>query len=296
MKDKVSKNFFGVAILNVIITLAEFIGGFMSGSLALLSDAVHNLGDVGAIILSFVAHLVGKKKQNSNKTFGYKRAEIIAAFVNAFILLAMTVYLVIEAFERLNDQVTIDGELMLIIAVIGLIANFISMLIMHQHSKDNVNIKSVFLHMLSDALSSIGVIIAAILINVYHIMWVDAAITVIVSVVLAYEAIKILKNTLNILMESNPDIDLKKVESDLCQFELINTIHHVHVWQFSDSEIMLDAHVNVNPKIKVSQLDELYDQINRVLKQNFGISHVTIQVESARGLNEKIIPHGENEK
>lgn len=296
MKDKVSKNFFGVAILNVIITLAEFIGGFMSGSLALLSDAVHNLGDVGAIILSFVAHLVGKKKQNSNKTFGYKRAEIIAAFVNAFILLAMTVYLVIEAFERLNDQVTIDGELMLIIAVIGLIANFISMLIMHQHSKDNVNIKSVFLHMLSDALSSIGVIIAAILINVYHIMWVDAAITVIVSVVLAYEAIKILKNTLNILMESNPDIDLKKVESDLCQFELINTIHHVHVWQFSDSEIMLDAHVNVNPKIKVSQLDELYDQINRVLKQNFGISHVTIQIESARGLNEKIIPHGENEK
>lgn len=296
MKDKVSKNFFGVAILNVIITLAEFIGGFMSGSLALLSDAVHNLGDVGAIILSFVAHLVGKKKQNSNKTFGYKRAEIIAAFVNAFILLAMTVYLVIEAFERLNDQVTIDGELMLIIAVIGLIANFISMLIMHQHSKDNVNIKSVFLHMLSDALSSIGVIIAAILINVYHIMWVDAAITVIVSVVLAYEAIKILKNTLNILMESNPDIDLKKVESDLCRFELINTIHHVHVWQFSDSEIMLDAHVNVNPKIKVSQLDELYDQINRVLKQNFGISHVTIQVESARGLNEKIIPHGENEK
>ncbi|KRN04250.1 cation diffusion facilitator family transporter [Holzapfeliella floricola] len=296
MKDKVSKNFFGVAILNVIITLAEFIGGFMSGSLALLSDAVHNLGDVGAIILSFVAHLVGKKKQNSNKTFGYKRAEIIAAFVNAFILLAMTVYLVIEAFERLNDQVTIDGELMLIIAVIGLIANFISMLIMHQHSKDNVNIKSVFLHMLSDALSSIGVIIAAILINVYHIMWVDAAITVIVSVVLAYEAIKILKNTLNILMESNPDIDLKKVESDLCQFELINTIHHVHVWQFSDSEIMLDAHVNVNPKIKVSQLDGLYDQINRVLKQNFGISHVTIQVESARGLNEKIIPHGENEK
>ncbi|MGX4644733.1 MULTISPECIES: cation diffusion facilitator family transporter [Holzapfeliella] len=296
MKDKVSKNFFSVAILNVVITLAEFIGGFMSGSLALLSDAVHNLGDVGAIILSFVAHLIGKKKQNSNKTFGYKRAEIIAAFVNAFILLAMTVYLVIEAFERLNDEVTIDGELMLIIAVIGLIANFISMLVMHQHSKDNVNIKSVFLHMLSDALSSIGVIIAAILINVYHIMWIDAVITVIVSVVLGYEAIKILKNTLNILMESNPNVDLEKVESDLLKLDLINAVHHVHVWQFSDAEIMLDAHINVDSKIKVEKLDGLYDQINHVLKQNFGISHVTIQVESARGLNEKIIPHGENEQ
>lgn len=178
MHDRLSKKFLWVTLFNLIITLVEFIGGIVSGSLALLSDAVHNLGDVGAILLSFFAHIVGQKSKNNRKTFGYKRAEILAAFTNAIILIVISGFLIVEAIRRFSNPVTIGGNVMLIVAVVGLLGNFVSMLAMHSDSKHNLNVKSTFLHMLSDAVSSVGVIVAAVVIKIWDVTWLDPAITI----------------------------------------------------------------------------------------------------------------------
>ncbi len=144
MHDRLSKKFLWVTVFNVVITLAEFIGGVVSGSLALLSDAVHNLGDVGAILLSFVSHRISQKHKNSKKTFGYKRAEILAAFTNAIILLVISGFLIVEALRRFSEPVEIGGNVMLVVSIVGLLGNFISMVVMHADSKRNLNVKSTF--------------------------------------------------------------------------------------------------------------------------------------------------------
>ena len=168
-KDHTTKRYVFVTLLNVVITIAEFIGGIFSGSLALLSDAVHNLSDVGAIILSFVAHLISRKSRNQFKTFGYERAETLAAFTNGVILIVISVVLFVEAIQRFWKPEHIHGGIMLIVSIIGLAANIISMLAMHSDSKANLNVRSTFIHMLSDALSSVAVVIGAIFIYFWNV-------------------------------------------------------------------------------------------------------------------------------
>ena len=157
MKDKSSLRYFWVTLLNIIITIAEFIGGAVSGSLALLSDAVHNLSDVGSIILAFVANLIAKRKRNNSKTFGYDRAEILAAFTNGIILIVISIYLSIEGIQRFSHPEPIKGKIMLIVSLIGLAANLISMLVVMKEAKTSLNAKATFLNMLSDAITSVAV-------------------------------------------------------------------------------------------------------------------------------------------
>lgn len=295
MHDRLSKKFLWVTLFNLIITLVEFIGGIVSGSLALLSDAVHNLGDVGAILLSFFAHIVGQKSKNNMKTFGYKRAEILAAFTNAIILIVISGFLIVEAIRRFSNPVTIGGNVMLIVAVVGLLGNFVSMLAMHSDSKHNLNVKSTFLHMLSDAVSSVGVIVAAVVIKIWDVTWLDPAITIFVALIVLKEAIRIVIESINILMESNPDIDLDEVKQTVLAVGEIKNIHHVHIWRFSGEQIMMDAHINVDPKMSVTELETIYDKVAQQLYNEFTINHVTLQAECRRGADEKMIEIGKND-
>lgn len=295
MQDNLSKKFLWVTIFNLLITLVEFIGGIVSGSLALLSDAVHNLGDAGAILLSFVAHLIGKKRKNEKKTFGYKRAEILAAFSNALVLLVICVFLIVEAAKRFSEPREIVGNLMLVVSIVGLIGNFVSMLVMHTDSKHNMNVKSTFLHMLSDAVSSVGVIFAAVIIKYFGITWLDPVVTILVALLVLREAIKIVVESINILMESNPDIDLNQVHDTVMSFPEVKNIHHVHIWRFSDEQIMMDAHINVDEKLTVNQLEVIYDKICKELYNKFAINHVTFQAEGERGLKEDMLETDNND-
>ena len=238
MQDKTSVKFIWVMILNFIITIAEFLGGIFSGSLALLSDALHNLGDTGAIVLSFFAHLISKKSKDRIKTFGYERAETLAAFTNGVILVVISFFLIIEAIERFLKPEPIKGNIMLIVAIIGLIANLISMAAMHSDSKHNLNVKSTFIHMLSDALSSIVVVIGAIFIKIWHWEWLDPTLTILVSIFILYEAFKIIKNAADVLMESIPSIDLDEVKKIMLTVPEITNVHHVHLWKYSDELTM----------------------------------------------------------
>ncbi|WP_099974423.1 cation diffusion facilitator family transporter [Lactobacillus terrae] len=278
-----------VTLLNVVITIAEFIGGLVSGSLGLLSDALHNLQDTLSIIIAYIADLISGKKNDAAKTFGYKRAEIIAAFVNASVLIVITVFMVVESINRLGSPQRIDGKLMMIVAIVGLVANFISMLILFSGTKNNLNIRATFLHMLSDTLSSVGVVIASVFVTLFNWTWVDPVITIVIAIWLLKEAFDVIKESTNILMESSPEIDLEEVQSTLLEIPEIVGIHHVHIWMIDENYCILDAHINVQKNLNLSELDEIYSRVGNLLKEKFNISHVTLQAECDRGLDKPLI-------
>ncbi|AYE37648.1 cation diffusion facilitator family transporter [Companilactobacillus zhachilii] len=283
------KRFFYVTVLNVVITITEFIGGFFSGSLGLISDAFHNLEDSLSIVISYVANVIGQRKNNTKKTFGYKRAEILAAFVNSIVLVVITLMMVVESFRRLSTPQHINGKLMMIVSLIGLAANFISMLMLLSGSKHNLNIKATFLHMLTDTLSSIGVFVASIFVILFNWNWVDPLITIVIAIWLLKEAYTVVSETINILMEASPKIDLDAVQDVILTIPEIVKVHHVHVWMIDENHIMLDAHINVKRNCNMSELDGLYDTVDKLLKDKFNITHVTLQAECSRGLDNSLI-------
>ena len=183
-----------VIILNFIITISEIIGGLLSSSLALLSDSLHNFGDTISIVLSWLAIRISKKAKDKNKTYGYKRAQIIVAFLNSQFLLIISILLLVEATKKIIAPSKINTSIMLPIAIIGFLANFISILLLHKDSNHSLNIKSSYLHLLSDSLSSIGVIIGAILISIFKIYFIDAIITYVVAIYIGIESFKIIIN------------------------------------------------------------------------------------------------------
>ncbi|MGR3741328.1 cation diffusion facilitator family transporter [Companilactobacillus sp. DQM5] len=287
--DTTGKKFFFVTILNALITVLEFLGGVFSGSLSLLSDAVHNLQDTISIVISYVAHLIGKRRSNSSKTFGYKRAEILAAFINASVLIAITVLLVIESVKRINQPQTINGSLMMIVSIIGLLANGVSMGILLKDSKNNLNIKATMLHMLSDTVSSVGVVIAAIFVQLFRWYWVDPLITILVAFWIMKESYGVVKETVNILMEASPNIDLEDVKKTILTLPEIKNVHHAHLWMIDENLIIFDAHINVDKAQKIVETEELYDKVGHLLKDKYGIGHVTLQVECKKGIGEPMI-------
>lgn len=295
MKEKSSLSYLIVTFLNIVITVAEFIGGLISGSLALLSDAVHNLSDVGAVFLSFIANLIAQRHKNPRKTFGYERAETLAAFTNGVILILISLYLAVEAAQRFSKPEPIKGQIMFIVALIGLAGNLISVLVMMKEAKGNLNGRVIFLNMLSDVLASIAVLVGSIVIYYWDLTFIDPLLTILVAAFLLREAVKVTMKAANILMEGNPDINLDRVNMIICSFPEVRNVHHVHVWQYSDKMIMLDAHINVANNLQPDDLEKLYTQIAAKLKKELGIGHVTLQAEYERGKYEKMIMQGKQD-
>jgi len=278
ISDLSGKKIFWVTVLNATITLSEIIGGILSGSLALLSDAIHNLSDTISIVLSYSANKIAKKPKNSNKTFGYKRAEIISAFINSSILFLISFWLIYEAYKRFKNPEIIDSNLMLIVAIIGLLANFISVFLLEKDSHENMNIKSSYLHLISDTISSIGVILGGITIKIWDITWVDPMITIFISLYILRETWHILRKSIDIFMQGSPDLDYDKIKMDIEKIEKVNNIHHVHAWMINEKTIHFEAHIDLED-VKLSEVELIYDKINHILKEDYGISHITIQPE-----------------
>lgn len=274
-----SKKLFGVVVLNAVITLSEFIGGVASGSLSIVSDAFHNLSDTLAIIFSYGAQKMAQKEANERHTYGYQRLEILSAFINSFILIILSLFLAVEAFKRFNSPEKINSHLMLIVAVIGLLANLFSTLLLRQEADENLNIKSSYLHLLSDTLSSISVIIGAVLIRFFGIYWIDPVITLIISIYILLEAIIVIKKAAAILIQSAPTIDYEKMEQEIKAIEGVKDVHHVHIWQYSEKIIIFDGHIDFEDQL-LSEIEKAYPRITSLLKLKYGITHVTIQAET----------------
>jgi cobalt-zinc-cadmium efflux system protein len=279
-KDISGKNLLITSLLNLAITIVEIAGGLISNSLALLSDALHNLGDTSAVFIAYMAHLISRKGRTSKKTFGYKRIEILAALFNAIVLIVITSYLFVEAFRRIRHPEPIKGNVMFVVAVVGLLANILSVLLLKRDSKHNINVRAAYLHLLGDTISSVAVIAGAVFIYFFGWYWIDPLITFIVGLYILKETWVVLKQAVEILMQGTPeDLDLTEVKKALEDLPEIDNIHHVHAWNLNDNEIHFECHVDLNDDIRVSQTEKIKDKIHEILLNKFNITHVTIQYE-----------------
>jgi cobalt-zinc-cadmium efflux system protein len=274
------KNLLAATLLNTVIAAVEVAGGILSGSLALYSDALHNLSDAFATFIAYMATLIGRKKANQKLTFGYKRIEILAALTNAVILIVVSIFLLKEAWVRWNHPEPIDSRIMLVVAMIGLLANVYALLILRKDAGKSINVKAAYVHLMGDSLSSVVVIIGGVLIVLFDVYWIDPLITLFISLYIIRSGYLILRDSVNILMQSAPghlDLDAIKTQVELIP-EVLN-IHHMHAWMLTDSEIHLEAHVELNNDLALSQVTMLQKDIEQLLKKSHRVSHVTLQFE-----------------
>lgn len=267
-------------VLNFIITLVEVIGGLLSGSLSLLSDALHNFSDGISVIVSFIALKLSKRENTLKNTFGYKRAEILAALFNSSFLIIIYFFLFKEAYLRIQHPQNIESKIMVTVALVGLIANTISVFLLKSGSKDNMNIKSAYIHLFSDSLSSVAVIIGGIFIYYFNLTIVDPILTFIIGAYVLKEGFEILKKSASILMEKTPvQINILKIKEVVEKIPEVDNLHHVHIWQVNDKEFLFEGHIDVKENINLSKAEELRSNISSILFNEFGINHTTIQIE-----------------
>lgn len=267
-------------LLNLLITIAQVIGGIISGSLALISDALHNFSDVLSLVFSLIAHKLSRRKASLNNTFGYKRAELIAAFINAITLIIVALYLIYEASARLMHPEPIESGLVIWLAVLGIVVNGSSVLLLKKDSQHNLNMKSAYLHLLTDMMASIAVLVGGILMKFYGWFWVDSVMTLLIALYLIYVSYDLIKSATKMLMLFTPEyIDIKKLVREVHKIKGVNKLHHIHVWHLNDDELHLEAHLDCSEDIRMSEFNELLDKIERVLFEKFDINHINIQPE-----------------
>ncbi|MGD8427877.1 MAG: cation diffusion facilitator family transporter [Balneolaceae bacterium] len=265
--------------LNLTITVAEFIGGLISGSLSLLSDALHNLNDTASLGISLAAKKISKKEADRDKTFGYQRAEIIGAFINLITLFIIALFLIKEGIERFYYPQPIDGLVMFVVAIIGLLGNVITAALLHRSSKENINLKSAYIHILSDALSSVGVILAGILILRYQVYIIDTILTLVIAGYILWQSYLMLRKTINILMESTPaDVELSSIQKAMSTVRGVMDIHHLHVWRLDEHNILLESHVVIDED-NLKQMETIKASLKELLATQFDIHHSTLEFE-----------------
>ena len=267
-------------VLNFIITLVELVGGLLSGSLSLLSDALHNFSDGISVIVSFIAIRLSKRENTLKNTFGYKRAEILAALFNSSFLIIISFFLFKEAYLRIQHPQNIDSRIMIAVALVGLAANVISVFLLKPGSKNNMNIRSAYVHLFSDSLSSLGVIIGGILIYYFNTTIVDSILTMAIGVYVLKEGFDILKNSTYILMEKTPaHIDILKIKEMVEKIPEVDNLHHVHVWQINEKQFLFEGHIDIKQDLYLSKAEKIRKDIIYILSNEFGINHATLQIE-----------------
>lgn len=274
------KNLVLSILLNIIITAAQVVGGLISGSLALLSDALHNFSDVLSLILSYVGHKLSRRKATIEQTFGYKRSELLAAFINALILVGVAVYLIIEAVQRFYEPVFIQPGLVIWLAVLGIVVNGLSVLLLKKDAAHNLNMKSAYLHLLTDMMASVAVLVGGLAMKYWELYWVDSLMTLLIALYLIVVGGGLLRDSTKMLMLFTPDfIDIKEIVREVHKIPGINKLHHIHVWHLNEEELHLEAHLDCSEDMTLSQFNDLLMQIEEVLYHKFNINHVNIQPE-----------------
>ncbi len=277
-------------VLNSIITIAQVIGGFISGSLALLSDALHNFSDVLSLVISYVASRLSKKQASRSRTFGYKRAEIIAAFVNSSTLLVVAILLIIEAVERFENPQVIGTGLVIWLSLLAILVNGFSVLLVRPSADHNMNMKSAYLHLLTDMMASVAVLIGGILMKLYEIYWIDPLLTIIIALYLIYMGFDLLKASTRVLMLFTPEtIEVNDIVHSISSLEEVKNVHHVHIWQLNEQEVHLEAHIDFYKDINLSTFDTILQEIEEKVFHEFGINHVNIQPEFGKCDSKKVI-------
>jgi cobalt-zinc-cadmium efflux system protein len=265
--------------LVLVIMVAEVIGGVFSNSLALLSDAGHMLTDALALGLSLFAIALARRPATATRTFGYHRAEIMAALANGTILVLVSVYIFYEAYQRFSALPEVKTPLMLTVAVIGLVVNLIGMFLLRRGSRQSINVRAAFWHIIGDTLSSVGVIIAGVIISFTGWYVVDPILAVVIGIIILWGAVRIVRESVDILLESVPGhIKIEEVITAVKTVSGVEDLHDVHVWTLTSGIYALSAHLSITDRT-VSQSCDILTKVNEVLAKDFNITHTTLQLE-----------------
>jgi cobalt-zinc-cadmium efflux system protein len=274
------KNLVYSILLNLLITIAQIVGGIISGSLALISDALHNFSDVLSLGFSLIAHKLSRKKATEDQTFGYKRAELIAAFVNASTLIIVAFILIYGAIQRFITPKTIESGLVIWLAILGIVVNGGSVLLLQKDAENNINMKSAYLHLLTDMMASVAVLVGGLLMKFFGWFWVDSVMTILIGIYLIVVGYDLLKTSTKMLMLFTPEeIDIKEIVEEVEKIPGAGKLHHIHVWHLNDDELHLEAHLDCTEDIKMSEFNVLLEQVEQVLFEQFHINHINIQPE-----------------
>ena len=267
-------------LLNVVITIAQIIGGIVSGSLALISDALHNFSDVLSLVFSLVAHKLSRRKATINQTFGLKRSELLAAFVNAATLIIVAFILIYGAIQRFFKPQEIESNLVIWLALLGILVNGFSVILLKKDADHNLNMKSAYLHLLTDMMASVAVLVGGLLMKFYGWYWVDSVMTILIAVYLIIVGSDLIKKSTKMLMLFTPEgIDIKEVVREVHKISGVGKLHHIHIWHLNEEEIHLEAHLECSEDFTLTEFDALLNKIELLVFEKFGINHITIQPE-----------------
>ncbi len=273
------KTFSGLMIaigINIVITVFEIILGIMANSLALISDAAHNLTDIGSMVLGYVTEKMVARPANDKKTYGYKKMEFVTAFVNGLILLLVTGYILYEGITRLFMAPEVISGTMFYVGLIALLGNTIATWILTKSSKNNTNMQAVWLHSLQDALSSLGVVVGAVIIKFTGWNIVDPVISILIAVFLIKSIYHLIKRTVDALLDSVPEgIDYEEVKRDLLQIKGVVKLNDLHIWLESSRLAMLSVHLQIED---VNDLEQVFQEAKNLLFDKYHIEHTTVQV------------------
>ncbi len=267
-------------VLNLIIPVIQVIAGIFANSMALISDATHNFSDFTAILISYIAFRIGKKGATPRQTFGYRRAEIMAALLNVTILAGACIFILYGAAHRFLSVETVSGKIVIWAALVGIVGNGFSAWLLHRDAKHNLNVKGAFLHMMGDFLTSVAVLISGLVMLVTPWYWLDPLLSVLIAVFILKNCWTILKSSTAILMNATPDtIDLDDIRSHLLQMDEIKNVHYMHAWPLSSSGISFSCHIVVTDQL-ISETQPLSERIQHALFHKYGIDHPVLQFET----------------
>ncbi len=273
--------FWIIVLLNAGITLFEVVMGLVAGSLALVADALHNLSDVGAVVLSFWTRSLGRRASDEKHTYGYKRAEILAALVNALVLIGISVLVLREAVGRFFTPAGTSGMVMVIVGGVTFVANGFSSLLLHHDAHESLNMRSSYLHLLSDAFFSLVIAVGGVLVWWKpSATWVDPLLSVLIAVWMMRESWKVARQTVEILMQAAAPLDYEKLQQAIESVPGVKNIHHVHTWRSDEHTVYLEAHIEMEDT-RLSEACEIGQRVEEKLSE-FGIAHVTLQYETDR--------------
>ena len=277
---------------NGLLTVAQIVGGILSGSLALIADAIHNFSDMASLVIAFGARKIARRPADAKMTFGYGRVEIVAALINYTSLIIIGLYLVYEGAMRFANPVPIEGWTVVILGGVALFIDTLTAILTYSMQKGSVNIRALFLHNLSDALASVAVIVGGVLILLYDVRWVDPAITIGIAAYILWLAFREIGGPIRTLMlGSPPDMDTDAVITAIEDIDGVEELHHAHFWQMQEHQAALDTHVVIEDA-RWDDLERIKEDIKTRLEEAFDISHSTLEFERARDKHEETMRYG----
>lgn len=288
--DVSGNRLFIAIVLNSIITAAQIAGGIISGSLALLSDALHNFSDVMALLISWFAHRISGKTADGLRTFGYKRAEIVAALFNASVLAGIGVYLVFASVMRLIQPEPVLSEWVVWMGLLGIVVNGGSIFLLEADARANMNIRAAYLHLLGDVLTSVAVVLGGVAIALWDFYWIDPLVSIVIALYLVAASVKLIRESSGVLMQFAPaSVDVQEVEKAILADPRIANVHHMHLWRLSDHAVHLEAHLDFCEDLPLSAASGAVEAIERRLLERFEITHTTFQCEFGRQDSKELI-------